>query len=257
MKVFYKLILFVCSIALVHSINAQQSGLSRGIELYEKGDFEGAISILSKSEDVKDLHYLGVSYEKTDQISKAKEVYKKSFETSYEIFFMVFDDWQKIEYSDSKKLFSDLSQELKSNLEFGYASAERAYKLKSNIFQRNEWRIKAKVLFDAKNLAKSGEAIYSSADKTLKKLNITEKPGMKFPRDIPSNMRTNLTKTITIFVVFGADGKIKLLMPTDKTINSLTITSMSSAEKIKFQPAAKDDKAVSVHAQISYSFTMF
>lgn len=258
MKQFYKFILFL---GLAISVSAQTE-TPKGIELYEKGDYQNAIVALGKSENVKDLHYLGLSYEKIGKINKAQGAYEESFKKSYKLFFATFDEWQTVEYSETKKLFSDLLKELKTEIDFGYASAANAYKLKSNIFQQNEWRIKAKVLFDAKNLASSGETIFFKDDKALKPMNIVEKPRVGFPKNIdgspntPSDMRVNLTKIVTISMIFGADGKLKLLMPADKDINVLTIAVLNNLEKIIFTPATKDDKAVSVHGLIQYSFTM-
>lgn len=262
MKVFCKFIFFLCFFVFAQNVFTQLSAEKKGIEFYEKGDYQNAISFLSKSEDVKELYYLGLSYEKTGKINKAQDAYKESFIKSYKLFFTAFEEWQNVEINAFREPFSDLLQKQKNNLQFGYASAENAYKLKSKIFERNEWRIKAKVLFDARNLSKSDETIFSRSDKTISPIKITEKPRASFPKDLdgspnaPSDMRPNLTKTIKLFIVFGADGKIKLIMPTDENINSLTISSINSAEKIKFEPATKDDKSVTIHLEIAYSFTI-
>ncbi len=257
MKGFYKFILFL---SLAISANAQTDA-NKGIEFYEKGDYQNAISALSKSEDIKDLHYLGLSYEKKDEINKAQEAYKKSFEKSYQLLFEKIGEWRKIEYTETKKSLSDLLKELKTAIDFGYASAEKAHKLESKIFQRNEWRIRARVLFDAKNLAASGETIYFRNDKNWKSLKITENGRPNYPDTsndtlTAKDLNWNLPKTVTLFVVFGADGKIKLLMPADEKINSFTFSAIKAAEKIKFQPAEKDGKAVTTHNLMVYTFSI-
>ena len=243
-----------------------QTDSEKAIELYKKGDFQGTILRLKNSEEVKDLYYLGLAYEKSNEIGKAKDAFKKSFAKSYDFFFKRFNEWQKIYNDESKQSFSNLLQEIKANNLIGLSAAEKAFVLKSEIFQINEWRIKAKILSDTMALAKTQEEIYSVSNKAISSkaissVQIVEKPRVAYPKDnrgIPlsrANASPNKSIVVTLFVVYGADGQIKLVMPTEEVFDAFTVEGLKAAGNIKFKPAIKDNKPVTYRTKIQYSFS--
>lgn len=238
-----------------------QVGREQGIELYDQSDYQGAIAVLKNSDEVKDLYYLGLAYEKINKIGNAKDAFKKSFVESYDVFFKKFNEWQK-KYKDNQKTnFSDLLQEVKVNNQIGLVAAEKAFNLKSDIFQTSEWRVKAKVLLDTVNLAKTQTVIYSFSDKPISTVEIIEKPQPPFPRDIRGipiarlNQSPNKPITVTLFAIFGTDEEIKLLIPTEDLIDAYTLVGLEAASKIKFKPATKDNKPIVYHRKIEYHFS--
>lgn len=253
------LLLFTIILSFV-SVTFSQTDNSQGIELFKKGDYQSAVKSLKKSDDIKDLYYLGLSYEKINDTEKAKDAFKKSFAKSYKIFFTNFSQWYKVNREDQKQNFSALLQELSQNNQIGLLAAEKAFTLKSNIFQTNEWRIKAKILSDTLDLAKAGNPVYYSSDPSISKLKITEKQAANYPKDnrgvpiIRFNQSPNRQVIVTIFVVFAADGTIKLMLPIDDLIDAYTAESLAAASQIKFAPSIKENKAVASHAKVEYSF---
>lgn len=260
MKTLYSITLSLTLLYLASSVSAQQ--IESGIKFYNQGDFERAITLLKNSDEVEDIFYLGLAYEKINETSKAKDAFKKSFAESYDIFFGRFNEWQKADQFGTKKSFFDLLEEVKTNNQIGLSAAEKAFSLKSDIFQTNEWRIKAKVLLDTTTLAKAQDKIYAFSDKSISDAKIIQKPFITSPNDnrgVPfarRNQSPNKPIIVTTFIVFGADGKIKLLMPTEDMIDAYTVEVLKGIEKIKFKTASKDNKSVAYHAKIQYSFSI-
>ena len=259
MKTLYTIILLLTLLCLASDLSAQQT--ESGIKFYNQGNFERAITLLKNSDEVEDIFYLGLAYEKINETSKAKDAFKKSFAESYDIFFGRFNEWQKADQSRIKKSFSDLLEEVKTNNQIGLSAAEKAFSLKADIFQTNEWRIKAKVLLDTVTLAKAQDKIYAISDKSISDAKIIEKPFIPSPKDLSGtpltrrNQSPNKPIIVTTFVVFGTDGKIKLLMPTEDIIDAYTVQVLKGIEKIKFNTASKDNKLVAYHAKIQQSFS--
>ncbi|HEX8287608.1 MAG TPA: hypothetical protein VF556_06430 [Pyrinomonadaceae bacterium] len=258
MKTLYNFILWSILFIFASNIFAQQT--DQGIELYKKGEFQGAIAVLKNSDDVKALLYLGLTYEKVNENGKAKDAFKRAFAKSYDIFFDAVIEEQKIS-GGAKKGFSDLLQKMKINNQIGLSAAEKAYNLDSGIFQTNESRIKAKVLSDTINLAEEKIEIFSSSDGLTSNIDITEKPRAVSPKDnqgipfVRRNQSPNKPILVTLFVVFGIDGKIKLIMPIDNLIDAYTVEGLKAATEIKFKPATKDNKPVAYLSKIQYSFS--
>ena len=252
-------VLFTIILSFVNNVFSQTENIE-GIELFKKGDYQGAVKILKKSNDIKDLYYLGLSYEKINETEKAKDAFKKSFGKSYEFFFKSFSKWYEVDREDQKQNFSDLLQELNPNNQIGLLAAEKAFALKSSIFQTNEWRIKAKILSDTLDLVKAHNTVYYSSDPSISKLQITEKQRANYPKNnsgIPItrfNHSPNKPIIVTLFIVFAADGTIKLTLPTDDLIDAFTVESLVAASKIKFTPSTKENKPVASHAKVEYSF---
>lgn len=259
MKMLYRIVFIFVLLFFTNGVFAQNNEV--GIDFYEKGDFKAAISSLKDSDEVKDLYYLGLAYGKISENGKAKDAFKKSFVKSYDLFFRKMQDWLKTNNSETGQNFSDFLREMKSNNEIGFAAAERAFELESGIFDSNEARIKANVLLNTVDLIKSGESIYSIADKSVSKAKVTEMPRLIYPKDmygVPMtrfNTRQDLTITVKLFVVYGSDGQIKLIMPIDEVIDAFTVESLRAAGGIKFKPATKDDKSVTFGNATQYSFS--
>jgi TonB family protein len=63
--------------------------------------------------------------------------------------------------------------------------------------------------------------------------------------------------TVTLNVVFGADGQIHNIRTVRGLSHGLTETAIEAAQRIRFQPAARDGKAVSVSATLEFNFALY
>ncbi len=62
---------------------------------------------------------------------------------------------------------------------------------------------------------------------------------------------------VTLAVLFGADGKVKYMIPLKGLNYGLTEQCMAAAREIEFEPEMRDGKPVSVILQVQYTFTIF
>jgi TonB family protein len=63
--------------------------------------------------------------------------------------------------------------------------------------------------------------------------------------------------TVMLNIVFGADGLIHNIRVVRGLPNGLTETAIEAAQRIRFQPATKDGKAVSVSATLEFGFALY
>lgn len=258
--IFPTTVLFLAITFFTGNLTGQQVNVENGIDLYNKGDYQKAIAVLQNSEDVQELYYLGLAYEKAKEKGKAKEILKKCVTNSYDIFFKQFTEWRNNDFVNNTKTFSDFLQSVKMNNEIGYLAAQKAMELERNIFKGRIIGFKIYSLRQTAELARTQEPVFAPTDKSISGFEITQRPGAKMPMDgfPPSRTSTpyNLT-VVSLFLVFGGDGEIKLLIPADAVIDGFTYESMKAAGKIEFKPGIKDGNPVSMGAVIKYTFQGF
>ena len=67
----------------------------------------------------------------------------------------------------------------------------------------------------------------------------------------------NVQGTVILAVLFGADGKVGLVFIMKGLKNGLSEQAVSAAKRIKFQPAMKDGKPISVVKKVEYTFSIY
>ena len=66
-----------------------------------------------------------------------------------------------------------------------------------------------------------------------------------------------VTGTVILKCVFGSDGNIKNLRIVSGLPFGLTEKALDAAKKIKFLPAIKDERLVSMWIQLEYNFNLY
>lgn len=85
-------------------------------------------------------------------------------------------------------------------------------------------------------------------------LKITSKPRASYTDRARMN---SVQGTITIAVLFGASGRVEMLLVLKGLEPSLDRNAIAAAKQIKFEPQTKDGKPVSVVKTIQYSFSIY
>ena len=88
-----------------------------------------------------------------------------------------------------------------------------------------------------------------------KPLSILEKPRPDYP--VPNTGTICVQGTITLRVEFLATGKIGKISPISSLGYGLTEKAMEAAKNIKFEPAVKNGKQITVTKPIQFSFTIY
>ena len=98
-----------------------------------------------------------------------------------------------------------------------------------------------------------GEHIYKSRE-TDERFQILKKPNPGYTRE----GRRHLTKGLVVLrMIIAADETVKHIEVVKGLPDGLTEKSMEAAQKIKFKPAKKDGKPVSVWVEVEYRFDVY
>ena len=98
-----------------------------------------------------------------------------------------------------------------------------------------------------------GERIYTSKE-TDEKAQILRKPPPNFPREA----RGQITRGYVILrAILAADETVKHIEVITGLPNGLSESAIAAARQIKFKPARKDGKPVSVWVEVEYQFQVF
>ena len=87
-----------------------------------------------------------------------------------------------------------------------------------------------------------------------REMKIIKKPGAKYSEEARRNQTSG---TVEVAVEFGADGKIGFVFPFQTLPDGLTEIVVNAAKSIKFEPAVKNGKSVTVVRNLGYSFSVF
>lgn len=246
--------LFALFLALVTPLYPQESNDSVGIDLYKKGDFANAVTKLQASSDFKDLYYLGLSYERLGKVKDAKKAFERSFKSGYQhIEKGLLVQPKEIKAGDSpvtpvKQLSVQLLNYVPA-IQTSFASAERAFALKSDVSMDNEWILKGQFLYAINNLLKRGELAYSM-DELDVNIKITAKPFPRYPE------ARNGQGTVILWVMFSADGKVTAATPVRSPGSNFSVEAVKASKRIVFTPAIRNGKPVTALRQVEYTFSI-
>lgn len=230
-----------------------KSAIRRAAEEYSTGRYQAIVDRLKNSENVEDLYYLGLAYEKLGDSSKAAEALKRSFLKAYG------NLATQIKESFKSKSGNDLWArliELERDSAVGASAAQRAYGLKASIFSGNEFRLKATILKDVVALLETETEIEIPSERVTSP-KITYRPRLISPQVSRRNEMPLRPFIVKLLVVFGSDGSVKLAFPIDGVTDAFTFAAISNAKGMKFEPAAKNNAAVACLIQMQFSFSWY
>jgi len=139
-------------------------------------------------------------------------------------------------------------------------SLERYLALSPNDLDADTWRQHASMLAERARVVEpiTGPSIPGTA--TLKPREVSQKARV-FSKPEPSYTeearRKGVEGTVVLRAVFSSDGEITNLRVTQALPFGLTTASLQAARRIRFTPAMKDGKPVSMYIQLEYNFNLF
>lgn len=215
--------------------------LNRGVQFYKAGDFEHASKALqavlnSQKEDISAWHYLGLSLSQLGRKDDARKAHERA---------------AKIAEARLDKMLSVP----KSLLNEAADSADQFLALSPNLSSRKtqEWRDRASYLrvFAADS---SGELKIYKGSEIDTKVRVLSKPD---PTYTDEARRHQVSGTIVLRCVFAADGHVRAIHVVSGLPDGLNEQAMEAARHIKFVPATKDGKPVSMWIELEYNFNVF
>ena len=239
--------------ALALVANAQETAVtSPGIELFNKGDYAGAVAALKDTKNYIELMFLGVAYEKLGKGDSAGKAFDDSFERGFWMISAAFAQDPNILTKKNPAPQGTAEERLKilqQPIIFALATAEKIKALKTSYSKKDDFKKTVGFLEELSTLLKNGETIYSYADLTTP-VKISNLP---FPRFSDEARAAGIYGKIALLVLFKPDGT--LAMAPFKTLEGAVMNdAYSAARDIKFKPAIKDGKPVAVIGRVDYLF---
>ncbi len=262
----FRLALFLLAlVVLATSISAQaqqpagspSEERDRGIQLYQQGDFSGAVKLLRSAThkgktDLSAWHWLGLALERQGKPDDARKAHEKAARLG--------DDFlaNQLAQANTGKEVAQVLVPVRSQLVEAAESAEKYLALNSKLSRSKleEWRIRADSLRGFADMAGSGSdgfKLYSSKDVTTK-ARVLSKPEPTYTEEA---RRHQTTGSVVLKAIFAANGRVIGIHAVTYLPHGLTERAIRAAQQIKFIPAIKDGHPVSMWMQLEYNFNLY
>ena len=215
------------------------------IVLYQQGDFTGASVALRaflkrNKNDVTAWHYLGLAFGRLGKIDDARKAHEKA---------------AKIGDADLTVSLDRLALPAKPELVDAADSAEQYLTLSPKLSKKKsqEWQDRVDVLRFFANQTATGLEIYSGKEVTTK-VRVISKPEPTYTEDARKNQ---ITGTVVLRAVFAADGTVRAIHVTSGLPDGLDRRAVEAARHIRFIPATKDGRPVSMWMELQYNFNLY
>jgi TonB family protein len=227
----------------------------QAIALYKQGDAKGAGAALRavvkhQPEDISAWYYLGLALEQNGDKNGAKKAYEKAAKLGDSLL-----DKQLSQTPNGKEIGPALML-IRPQLMAAIESAEKYLALDSKLSssKREEWSLRASSLRGFADLAGDDNLRLYSGKEVDTKARVLDKPEPIYTEAA----RQNQTKgTIVLRCVFGANGKVFGIRVLSSLPDGLTESAISSARHIRFIPAIKDGRPVSMWMELQYNFNVY
>ncbi|HVS82552.1 MAG TPA: TonB family protein [Pyrinomonadaceae bacterium] len=242
------------------STNAQQPASNpsedreRGIQLYKQGDTKGAIEVLRATvnrdkEDGDAWHYLGLALLGVGDKSGARKAFEKAAT-------LRIDDLYRFNYTGPPKTDEERKarrQATLARLDSALDSVEHYVALTPK--PSSEWRTRLDNLRKDKEYYEKAPntGIFSAKDVTTK-ARIVSKPEPTYTEEARQHDEVG---TVILRAVFAFDGTVRNIVVFRGLKYGLNERAVQAARKIKFVPATKDGRPVSMYMQLEYNFNLY
>ena len=256
----FTIALFLVLAVITMSANAQQRASSgseerdHGIQLYNQGDTKGAIEVLRAAvkrdkEDADAWHYLGFALSGAGKKSEARKAFEQAAK-------LRIDNLFSVNYTDPAPTDEERQAQRQASLaRFNKALDSAEHYLALTPKPSSEWREQIDNLRANKEYYESGpqKDVFSGKDCTTK-ARIISKPEPVYSEEARNH---NVVGTVVLRAVFSYDGTVRDIVPVRGLKYGLTEKAIQAARKIKFVPATKDGRLVSMYMQLEYNFLLF
>jgi TonB family protein len=154
---------------------------------------------------------------------------------------------------EQREALRNRNQQNRETLSAAATALETYLSLSGTNGETELWRDQLKTLKVYAANDESEEKVYSGSDVTTR-VKILAKPEAPYTE---AARRAGVGGTVLLSLVLTADGQVKHIMVLRGLPLGLTEESIVAARKIKFVPATKDGKAVSVMVHVEYSFYIY
>jgi TonB family protein len=237
--------------------NAQQTTApdetARAVALFQQAHNDEAIQSLRAAvernrRDLQAWHFLGLALEKKGDVEAAGK--------AHEVAAKLGDDLLTLQLDQNKaneEIIKDVTL-IKDPLTLAARSGERFVALHPKLSgsRRQEWEIRNYSLQGFANIATNPEIIsVSRPSDSHEKAKTLSKPNAPYTVEARNY---GISGTVILKVVFSINGRVIRIHATEGLPYGLTEMAIAAARGIKFIPARKDGKPISMYAQLEYTF---
>lgn len=232
--------------------------LKQGVELYERGDDNGAIQTLRRvTKQRKDIitawHYLGLAYERLGKTKDARKSYERAVVAGEMTLENLFSAVPYDKVMETVRQFKPL-------LTLAAESANKYLALSPNLSSSKvkEWNSRAETLLEYTDISAPAQdgslrKIYK-ADEVTTRPRIMQRPEPAYTEEARQNQ---VAGVVILRAVFAFDGRVRGIRIVQGLPFGLTYKAVESARKIKFIPATVNGQPVSQFIQIEYNFNLY
>ncbi len=228
----------------------------RGIALYQQGQNEEAIKILREAakryDNLRAWHYLGLALEKKGDTKEARKAHEKAAKLGETLVETHLDG------APNSRDFSRLLGEISVELAEAGRSAQKYIELNPGLSRSKHegWTSRAESLLVFAGMSKAdpnAQTVLTAKQVDVKAI-ILSKPDPGYTEEARRNL---VSGVVVVRAVLAANGKVVAIFPIKGLPNGLTAQAIKAARQIKFIPAIKDGKQVSMAVQVEYNFNIY
>lgn len=230
---------------------------ARGVSLQKQGKTEEAVASLRAAvkRDKKDLtawHYLGLAFEQKGNTKEARKAHEKAANLGDELLVDLLTDSRNGEEM-SKRL-----RAISSSLTEAAESAQKCLQLLPQLSGRKlrERQVQADSLVAYAEIANAppGTPAVLTGKEVSVKARVLSKPEPLYTEEARSKQ---ITGTVVLRAIFAANGRVVGIHAVSGLPHGLTERAIDAARQIKFVPAIKDGRPVSMFIQLEYNFNLY
>ncbi len=230
---------------------------AQGINLYNGGDIEGAITVLREAvkkskKDPRAWHYLGLALSRHGKLKEAQEALEKAIGLREGAIKLEFDrkkgEWRDDELTNLNALLRDQIEAQGKLLEI--LTDRRALEFEELVLAR--FRVLAECV-DQSSKVVDGHRVLSKGDLMMEKAHVLVKRPPAYPE---SARKDNVSGTVILRAVFAYDASVQYIELIRSPDSRLTEEAIRAARSIRFRPETICGKPVSYPVQLEYSFNL-
>jgi TonB family protein len=243
------------SAAIQQPASATINERDRGIQLYQNSDIKGAVEALRiavkrDQNDVAAWHYLGLALEQKGDKGGAKKAHERAAKLGESLLDRQLDQTPNVKEVPRALLA------VRSELLQAAESAERYVALDPKLSKSKleEWNRRIGSLRGFAELAGDQSLTTYSGKEVTTKVRVLSKPE---PTYTPEARKHMVNGTVVLRCIFGANGRVFGFRAVASLPDGLTESAIRAARQIKFIPATKDGRPVSMYMQLEYNFNIY
>ena len=229
----------------------------RGIELYQRGDMQGAIAALrtvvkKNPDDLIAWDHLVLALTGKGKKKEARKALKQVADLRLKRFQKEFDAISE-KINDANILGLELLHKGAFISVYNYLAAS------STDYEPDRWTAFNSLIAQGEFLVLAREALMQGktvrwSEVPQEKVHVLRKPEPPYTEEA---RRDNITGTVVLKAEMAADGMIKDIRVIRGLSHGLTERAIDAARKIRFRPATVGNRPVSQYWQLEYNFNLF